>query len=134
VALAGGIDIVLIAEVEDAIRAHAERYLGRIYTERELEGSRRRDGSIDARRLAATFAAKEATLKALRVGHDAIPWQSIEVRGGASCLGLTGPAAALARARGIDELQLSSAMTDDYAAAIVLARTSVSGADAQTRR
>ena len=54
-----GIDMVAIDEVRESLRSHGERYLNRIYTEAEL-----RDWRTDARRPAARFAAKEATMKA----------------------------------------------------------------------
>jgi holo-[acyl-carrier protein] synthase len=126
VALAAGIDIVEIGEVEEAITAHAERYLERVYTAREIEQSRGGDGAVDVRALAATFAAKEAALKLLRVGDEAIPWREIEVTDGGARLELAGAAAMIAKARGIATLQLSSTVTDEYAAAIVVAQTTAS--------
>jgi holo-[acyl-carrier protein] synthase len=124
VALAGGIDIVEIGEVADSIETHSTRYLERVYTAREVEESRNGDGNLDARRLAARFAAKEAALKVLRVGDEAIPWRDVEVRDRGARLELSGAAAALARARGIAVLQVSSTLTDEYAAAIVIAEIS----------
>ncbi len=58
-----GIDTVEVAAVEAAIAAHGDRYLERVYTPREVA-----DCNGDAERLAARFAAKEATFKALRAG------------------------------------------------------------------
>ncbi len=120
--VAVGVDIVEVVEVEDSIRNHAERYLERVYTAREIADSRLADGSTDARRLAATFAAKEAALKALRATGAAIAPTDIEVTQRGSRLALRGAAASLAAARGIAGLQLSSSVTDDYAAAIVVAQ------------
>jgi holo-[acyl-carrier protein] synthase len=124
VVLAGGIDIVEIGEVADSIETHAARYLERVYTAREIEESRGGDGKLDARRLAATFAAKEAALKVLRIGDEPVSWREIEVTERGARLELAGATAALARARGIALLQLSSTLTDEYAAAIVIAQTS----------
>jgi len=78
-ALKVGIDLVLVAAVEDSLRIHAERYLRRVYTSRELCDCVTSSGAPDARRLAARFAAKEATLKLLRDGDQAVPWREIGV-------------------------------------------------------
>jgi holo-[acyl-carrier protein] synthase len=89
-----GIDTVSVASVSDALAAHGDRYLERVYTARE-----RADCKGDPERLAARFAAKEATLKALRVGEGEVPWTAIGVEkaeSGAVDLVLTGPAAARA--------------------------------------
>jgi holo-[acyl-carrier protein] synthase len=77
-----GIDLVDIDDVREALRTHGDRYLRRIYTERELEDSRGRP-----ERLAECFAAKEAALKAVRREDEAIPWRSVEVRGDSVSIG-----------------------------------------------
>jgi holo-[acyl-carrier protein] synthase len=97
-----GIDLVSVDAVQDAIRLHAERYLERIYTEGELKDCQTTDG-VDPLRLAARFAAKEATLKVLRPGDEEIPWRAIEVLrypSGWVGLQLSGPAASLAASAG----------------------------------
>ena len=125
--LSVGIDLVDVAAVTESVAVHAESYLERVYTPRELQECRAPDGTVDARRLAARFAAKEAAFKALGVGDDAIPWQSVGVRSdrfGNPSLDLTGAAAALAAARGIDELVVSLTHEGPFAAAVVVAQTS----------
>jgi phosphopantetheine--protein transferase-like protein len=120
-----GIDLVSIDAVEASIRVHAARYLGRVYTSRELRDCRAPDGAPDARRLARCFAAKEAALKVLRVGDDAIPWRSIGVLSDHSpnpSIELTGAAEELARRQGVTELSLSFTHEGPLAAAIVIAR------------
>jgi holo-[acyl-carrier protein] synthase len=122
-ALRVGTDLVLIDTVRGSIEAHAEHYLERVYTEREIEDCRG-SGGIDAERLAARFAAKEATLKVLRPREEGIPWNSIEVRRDPSGwveLELSGPAAALAADAGVIELSLSIAHEGDFATAVVVA-------------
>ena len=69
-----GIDTVEVAAIEAALAAHGERYLRRVYTSREVA-----DCNGDPERLAARFAAKEATFKALRAAKGASPgppWRS----------------------------------------------------------
>ncbi len=107
-----GIDLVEIDDVREALRMHGERYLRRIYTEREIAESRGRP-----ERLAERFAAKEAALKALRQADEAIPWRAIEVDG--ASLRLEGQAAELAGNR---ELALSVCHEGPVAAAVVVAR------------
>jgi holo-[acyl-carrier protein] synthase len=77
-----------------------------------------------APRLAARFAAKEATMKALGVGLGAFSFQEVEVvrrPSGAPELRITGSAAALADERGITALHLSITHTDRSAEAVVAA-------------
>jgi holo-[acyl-carrier protein] synthase len=112
-----------VESVRDSVRSHAEHYLKRVYTERELDDCRTSAG-VDPERLAARFAAKEATLKVLRPDNVGISWDTIEVRrhpSGWVDLELSGPAAALAEQAGITELVLSIAHEGGFATAIVIA-------------
>jgi holo-[acyl-carrier protein] synthase len=114
-----GIDLTDVEEVRESVRVHGSRYLERVYTDSE-----RRDCAGSARRLAASFAAKEATMKALGSEHQ-LPWRSIAVqrdRFGRATLQLTGPAAELARARGVSQLDVSFTQASSHAAAVVLGR------------
>lgn len=118
-----GIDLVAVESVEESVRAHAERYLGRIYTERELHDCRTADG-VDPERLAARFAAKEAALKALRPPDGGIPWRAIEVRrhpAGWVELELSGAAAALALDAGLEDFAVSLSHEGGFASAVVVA-------------
>jgi holo-[acyl-carrier protein] synthase len=124
VALRVGIDLVSVEHVEESVRVHAGRYLQRVYTERELHDCTRPDGAPDAQRLAARFAAKEATLKVLRSTDEAVPWHTIGVRSGlhgAPSIELAGAAARLARRRGVESLAVSLTHEGPFAAAIVVA-------------
>ena len=86
-----------------ALAEFGDRYLNRVFTPHEV-ASATGEGEVQARRLAARFAAKEATMKAIGRGDDQLPaWRSIEVRpdaGGLCTLRLSGHSAALARGRG----------------------------------
>jgi holo-[acyl-carrier protein] synthase len=116
-----GIDLVSVSEVEDSIAAHGQRYLSRIYSERELRDSRARPG-----RLAARFAAKEAAMKALGRGDQGLSWKSIEVRhrgDGQPTLMFAGEAAELAHRRGVRSLTVSLTHERDHAAAVVVMET-----------
>ena len=73
-----GIDLVSVDTVRESIREHGDRYLERIYTEAELRDCLGAEGTVPER-LAARFAAKEATIKVLRPTDQPIPWRNIEV-------------------------------------------------------
>jgi len=123
VAVRVGIDLVSVEDVRRSVRDHAGRYLARVYTEREVSDCRTEDG-VDAHRLAARFAAKEATMKVLRPVDLGIPWQAIEVSrdpGGWPVVALSGDAARLADEAGVEAMELSMTHEGDYASAVVVA-------------
>jgi holo-[acyl-carrier protein] synthase len=114
------IDIACADEIEESIRVHGQRYLTRVYTTSEL-----RECGTSARRLAARFAAKEATMKVLRRGDEPLPWTSIAVgrdECGSPALQLNGAAADLAERQGLTALALSITDRGGLTAAVVLAR------------
>lgn len=116
-----GIDTVLIASVQEALDAHGERYLRRVYTEREVA-----DAGAEPARLAARFAAKEAALKALRPADEAVPWTDVEIvraPGGWVEVALHGAAARLAERDGVHGLTASLTHEGAYASAVVAAQT-----------
>lgn len=119
-----GLDLVAVASVEASLRsAHHERYLERLFTEREVADCRTAAG-IDPERLAARFAAKEATLKVLPAADEGVPWPDIEVRresSGRVHLELHGRAAELAARATIVDLSLSLTHEGGFAAAVVVA-------------
>jgi holo-[acyl-carrier protein] synthase len=113
-----GIDLTDVEEVRESVRAHGERYLAHVYTDAE-----RRDCGASARRLAQRFAAKEATMKALAC-RERLPWHSVAVgrdAAGQPAIVLTGPAAELARERGVQQLAVSFSSAAAHAVAVVLA-------------
>ena len=114
-----GIDLIEVERIEESLAEHGERFLDRVYTEAE-----RADTACAPPRLAARFAAKEATMKALRTLDDGLGWQSIEVLsdgGGGHRISLSGPAAALAASRGVQRLSVSLSEHRHRAGAIVIA-------------
>jgi holo-[acyl-carrier protein] synthase len=115
-----GIDLVAVAGVAEAIREHGDRYLARLFSEREQA-----DCAGAPERLAARYAAKEAVLKVLRPGpDDSVPWNEIEVvrdPAGWVELSLSGRAAELAAVTGIGGFSVSLTHEDGYASAVVIA-------------
>ena len=119
-----GTDLVSVEAVQASIRSHADRYLERIYTAREIAECRAPDGPV-AERLAGRFAAKEAMIKVLEPGPgDPIPWRSIELTSagpGAPRIALSGRSAELADAAGITGHAVTVAHQGDLAIATVVA-------------
>jgi holo-[acyl-carrier protein] synthase len=108
-----GIDLVSVEAVRESIRDHGDRYLKRIYNETEVEDCRAADG-ICAERLAARFAAKEATLKVLRPQDVAVPWRLMTiVRRAAGWVEI--------ELSGLSGFALSIAHEPGYASAVVVA-------------
>jgi holo-[acyl-carrier protein] synthase len=119
-----GFDLVSVAEVDAELHVPTrDRYLARVYTEREVADCTTGQG-VRAEGLAARFAAKEATIKVLPPSNDGFSLRDIEVRrspSGRVELELTGAAAELARSAGIVELSLSIAHEAGMAGAVVVA-------------
>ena len=118
-AIAVGVDIIEIARIRRTLADFGERFLRRVYTERERErfGSR-------ASELAARFAAKEATSKALGTGIRGIRWREMEVlsnRRGKPVLILHGSAAERAATLGLVAFDVSLTHSRTEAMAFVVA-------------
>ena len=119
-----GLDLVSVDSIAASLRgAHRDHYLERIYTEREVAECRGPSGRVEAERLAARFAAKEATIKALPGAGEEVRLTTIEVcsePSGEVRLELSGRAAELAAQAGITELALSLTHEGGFAAATVV--------------
>jgi holo-[acyl-carrier protein] synthase len=118
-----GIDVVEIARIRRLMERWQDRFLQRVFTEAELAYALRRHDP--AQHLAARFAAKEATLKALGTGLSmGVRWREMEVRRGRGQppqLELSGRTAELGEARGVRRLHVSLSHDAGLAVAQVLA-------------
>jgi len=114
-----GVDLTVIPRMRRVVERWGERFLRRVFTDEEIAYCRRRRDPVP--HLAARFAAKEATLKALGTGLSmGIAWRELEVRrerGGAPTMVLSGACRAIARARGGDRVLVSLTHDGDYAIA-----------------
>jgi holo-[acyl-carrier protein] synthase len=123
-AIGVGIDLVAVESVSESLAGpHAAQYLERIYTDREVEECRQPSGEIEAGRLAARFAAKEAAIKALPGSGEEVRLTGIEVLKGPTGevrIELSGRAAALAGEAGITDLAISLTHDGGFAAAAVV--------------
>jgi holo-[acyl-carrier protein] synthase len=116
-----GVDLQRVADVASSLARHGEAYLRRVYTSAEIAYARRSETEL-ARRLAARFAAKEATLKVLQPRGHWLDWRLIEVtrnEHGHCGLRLHGEAARLAEQRGIRALSVSLSHEGELAVAVV---------------
>ena len=117
-----GIDLVALEDIREALAAHGERYLCRVFTPDEIEAAGG-TAAPDVAVLARTFAAKEAVAKALCADGGPLPWTDVEVMGtptGPIELVLRGAAARMADRQHV-HLILSTTMHGDFAAALVVA-------------
>ena len=121
-----GLDLVDVREVEESIARFGDRYLRRVYTEAEVAYAMSApDRVTGVRRLAARWAAKEATIKALCASECGISPRQIEVvraKNGSVEIALHGPALAAAQATGATSLVVSMSHQGDLAAAVVVAQ------------
>ena len=117
-----GIDIIEIERIERVLARFGDRFLNRIFTPAERERYGRRPAELAAR-----FAAKEATMKALGTGIRGVRWRDIETlpnRRGKPILTLHGTAAARAQLLGLDNWSISLTHSRTEAMATVIASKS----------
>ena len=113
-----GVDIIETERVAQSIARFGDRFLKRVYTERELAYC---NGRINS--LAARWAAKEATAKALGTGIGTMSWREIEVVSQLNqrpTLQLHGAAADLAAQLGLSGFAVSLSHAKNYAIAFVV--------------
>ena len=140
-----GIDLVSVSDVMASVERFGDQYVRRIFTPHEVDccrGGGRGEEPVPAAEtvptpatvptagpcysyesLAARFAAKEATVKALRPVGARPDWRDIEVHrssDGWTEIRLFGKAAVLAAEAGIDELAVSLTHEGSTAAAVVV--------------
>ncbi len=113
-----GVDLVEVHRIKTSLEK-SDRFLKRVYTEREIADCHGKMTSLAAR-----WAAKEAVSKAFGTGIGDVGFQDIEVRKDerdAPYLHLTGNAAQLAEELGLTEWSISLSHTETYAVAFVVA-------------
>ncbi|MBT3338840.1 MAG: holo-ACP synthase [Anaerolineae bacterium] len=116
--LSTGVDLIEIERIAAVIERHGERFLTRVFTPREIADC---GGRIES--LAARFAAKEATAKALGCGIGDVAWREIEIRreeNGAPKLLLHGEAARLAKEKKLSTWSISLSHSQSHAIAMMV--------------
>ncbi len=127
--LTTGVDLIEIARIDRAITRWGERFLRRVYTERELARYRERIPELAAR-----FAAKEAVSKALGTGvanlsNNGVGWTEIETlpdAWGKPLVTLYRRAALRSAQLGLTEWAISLSHAKEFAIAVVVANGSTS--------
>jgi holo-[acyl-carrier protein] synthase len=118
-AIAIGVDLFERKRIIETHARFGERFLRRVFTDRELEQA---GGRIE--RLAGRFAAKEAAAKMLGTGIGAtIAWREIEIvrlDGGKPHLVLHGGALAHAATLGLTAFDISISDTGDHVLAVAV--------------
>ena len=116
-----GIDIIEINRIADAIAVWGDKFLYRVYTEREITMYGEKSQSLAAR-----FAAKEAVIKALDAAGKGISFKDIEILhgpGGKPVVRLHGTAQKLADNLKIACFNVSLSHSRDNAVAVVIGET-----------
>ena len=122
-----GFDLVQISAIEKSVFHFGERFRRRLFTAAELDYADSAEG-LWPERLAARFAAKEATIKALQLANAGVNWRDIEVLkldSGDCELILHGRVAELANRLQVEQMALSLSHDGDYAGAYVTALCSI---------
>ena len=122
--LTTGVDIIEIPRIARVLEQYGQRFLRRIFTPGEIEYCRERPPNLAAR-----FASKEATMKALGTGVRGVAWKDIEVvraPSGAPSIVLHGRAKARAERLGVHEISLSISHSREYAVAFVVTQCDLS--------
>ena len=117
-----GTDIVKVSRIGDMMARHSSRFLGRVFTPREiLQASNYKP---EKQYFAARWAAKEAFSKALGTGiGEKCAWLDINVvsdLNGRPSLEISGTALETAKLKGIENIQVSISHEDNYAIAFVV--------------
>ena len=119
-----GTDLTVISRVEAARARFGERFLHRLFTPRERTECLRLPLEQQAQALAARFAAKEATMKALGTGYrQGVKFREIEVYhepSGRPRLRLEGVSAEYARRLGVAASHVSLTHDGNFALAVVV--------------
>ncbi|MCK4248829.1 MAG: holo-ACP synthase [Candidatus Omnitrophica bacterium] len=113
-----GVDIIEVERLDSALRRWGDRFLKKIFTDRELNYALAR--KRPAQHLAARFAAKEAFFKAFSGDVGPVSWKSIEVVNdplGQPGIHLCEKIKKLKKSKDIKEILLSVSHTKEHAVA-----------------
>jgi holo-[acyl-carrier protein] synthase len=113
-----GVDIIEISRIRQSLDRWGERFLQRVFTNPEIELYRGKTESLAAR-----FAGKEASMKALNVPDSGLSWKDIEILSGPNgqpVVNLYGSAREEAVKLGLSGLEISLSHSREYAIALVI--------------
>ncbi|TYP53302.1 holo-ACP synthase [Thermosediminibacter litoriperuensis] len=118
-----GVDIVEVDRIKEVLKN--EKFLRRIFTEREINFFKDKKGEGYCRHIAGRFAAKEAVSKALGTGIRFFGWHDIEILGdalGKPQVRLSGRAFEILKAKGYSRVLVTISHSRDYAVAFSIAK------------
>jgi holo-[acyl-carrier protein] synthase len=116
-----GIDIIEIRRIQIALKDFKERFLKRIFTQREIDLYQDRVDSLAVR-----FAAKEAVFKSLSKPGLYFSWQEVEIltaEDGRPVVKLYGEILKRANELGLNSMEISLSHSRDNAIAMVIGLT-----------
>jgi holo-[acyl-carrier protein] synthase len=117
-----GSDLAQVERIRKSIAQYGNRFLNRVYTERERGYASGKANS--AERYAARFAAKEAGMKAIGTGwRSGVTWKDFEVVNeisGQPTLRLSGVALKISATKGVERIFISLTHTAETAFAVVI--------------
>lgn len=120
--LGTGIDLAEVDRIKASIERYGDRFLNRVYTERERAYVARKANKFE--RYAARFAAKEAGMKAIGTGwRHGITWHDFEVTNlpsGRPTITFHGVAKEIAEKMGVKHAHLSLTHTTQYGQAFLI--------------
>ncbi len=120
--LGNGVDIVRISRIESLIKEKGDRFLKRIFTDREIEYIHSKNQSPQT--ISGIFAVKEAVSKSLGTGIGKVNWKDIEVlhdEGGKPYIKLYREGLTILNQLGIDRIHISISHEEEYAIAFAIA-------------
>ena len=127
--IAHGIDLVDFPRIEEMVKRHGERFLGRVFTVAEQKYAQANKNGIE--KLAGRFAAKEAVMKLVGTGwRGKIAWTDIEVvntETGQPEVKLSGEVKKIADKLGITQISVSITHTANFAIASAVALAESNG-------
>jgi holo-[acyl-carrier protein] synthase len=117
--LRSGIDTIEISRLKEIQPEIRQRFISRVFTDREISQARNRDDVLSG-----LFAAKESVSKALGTGIGRVAWQDIEIihlTSGQPTVHLHGHAKIIAEQLGLEEWSISISHDRNKAVAMAVA-------------
>jgi len=122
--IANGIDLIELERIEEILASHGERFLNRIFTQKEQEYANKNEG-LRIEKLAGRFAAKEAIMKLIGTGwRGKINWTDIEILNdamGKPVVNLSGEVKKIADDMRVCDIDVSITHTKEFAIASAVA-------------
>lgn len=126
-----GTDIIEISRIKAIYDRFKDKFLNKIYTNKEIKYCLQKSDIITNQRLSSHFVAKEATIKTLR-HKSGISFRQIEIqhkKNGAPFIKLYGNTLIIAKNWGINDFLISMSHCHEYAIATVIGIRIYSGTE-----